>query len=222
MPALLFGSIGTLVESSEIQRSSFNTAFERHGLDWHWDREDYLQMLESSGGRQRIADFAAARGDDIDPATVHATKSEVFREKLIEDGTSPRPGVIETIKAAHGRGVTVGLVTTTSTDNVEAVLRALSPSLSATDFAVIVDVATAAAPKPDPAAYLHALTALDEKPDRAIAIEDNIGGISSATAAGLRVIAFPNANTTGHDFSAATERVERLDDGALLSDLTRS
>ena len=39
--ALLFGSIGTLIESSDIQRNSFNQAFNEAGLDWYWDEQDY-------------------------------------------------------------------------------------------------------------------------------------------------------------------------------------
>ena len=39
--ALLFGSIGTLIESSNIQRNSFNEAFKEAGLDWYWDEQDY-------------------------------------------------------------------------------------------------------------------------------------------------------------------------------------
>ena len=39
--ALLFGSIGTLIESSDIQRNSFNEAFKEAGLDWYWDEQDY-------------------------------------------------------------------------------------------------------------------------------------------------------------------------------------
>jgi len=36
--ALLFGSIGSIVETSEIQRKSFNKAFKQYGLDWNWDQ----------------------------------------------------------------------------------------------------------------------------------------------------------------------------------------
>ena len=34
--AILFGSIGTIVETSELQRKSFNQAFSEAGLDWNW------------------------------------------------------------------------------------------------------------------------------------------------------------------------------------------
>ncbi|MEJ8282057.1 HAD family hydrolase [Pseudonocardia spirodelae] len=221
MPAILFGSISTLADTSELQREAFNTAFEKHGLDWHWDRDDYLAMLGSNGGADRIAEHAASTGETVDAAAVHATKSEVFRERLRADGVRPRPGVVETIRAAHGRGVTVGLVTTTSRDNVDAVIDALGPDLGRTDFALLIDRAIVARPKPDPAAYTHAVAALGESTDTVVAIEDNVGGVASASAAGVPVVAFPNANTAGHDFSAATERVEALDDGALLARVTR-
>ena len=46
MKALLFGSIGTLIETSNIQRESFNQAFKEIGLDWHWDQERYKQLLK--------------------------------------------------------------------------------------------------------------------------------------------------------------------------------
>ena len=37
MKALFFGSIGTIVETSEIQRQSFNLAFKEAGLNWYWN-----------------------------------------------------------------------------------------------------------------------------------------------------------------------------------------
>ena len=48
MKAILFGSIGTLIETSNIQRESFNQAFKEIGLDWYWDQESYKQLLKKS------------------------------------------------------------------------------------------------------------------------------------------------------------------------------
>jgi len=56
--AILFGSIGTLIETSDFQRESFNEAFKEAGLDWYWDQEDYRLLLKQSGGTKRIEDFA--------------------------------------------------------------------------------------------------------------------------------------------------------------------
>ncbi|GAA4544890.1 HAD-IA family hydrolase [Pseudonocardia xishanensis] len=214
MPAVLFGSISTLADTSELQRDAFNRAFAQHGLDWSWSRDEYATLLESSGGRQRIADQAERAGVEVDADAVHRTKSELFQQTLATAALTPRPGVVETVEAARSAGVRVGLVTTTSPENVEALLTGLK--LDRENFDLVVDNTTVDEVKPDPAAYRHALSVLGEEPGACVAIEDNRGGVESATAAGLACIAFPNANTEGHDFPAATGRVDRLDAGDLV------
>ena len=74
MTALLFGSISSVADSSELQREAFNEAFAEHGLDWNWDRDDYRSRLGKAGGEARVADEAKARGEDVDAAAVHATR----------------------------------------------------------------------------------------------------------------------------------------------------
>jgi HAD superfamily hydrolase (TIGR01509 family) len=211
MSALLLGSISTVADTSELQRQAFNEAFAAHGLDWRWDRDDYRAMLTGNGGQARIAEYARSRGQAVDAEAVHATKSKIFRESLATAGLAPRPGVADTIKSAKEHGWRVGLVTTTSRDNVTALLDRLHPQLSDRDFDVIVDAASVESPKPDPAAYRFALQALTEAPGDCVAVEDNVGGVQSAVAAGVPCVAFPNENTAQHDFPGAAEQVGRLD-----------
>jgi beta-phosphoglucomutase-like phosphatase (HAD superfamily) len=45
--------------------------------------------------------------------------------------------------------------------------------------------------KPDRAAYAFALENLHEAPGDCIAVEDNIGGVQAAVAAGVACVAFP-------------------------------
>ena len=104
MTALLLGSISAVADTSEIQREAFNRAFAEHGLDWRWDREDYQRMLSGNGGRDRVADYAAEQGEEVDADAVHATKSRLFQESLGE-GVSARSGVAETVAAARSSGV---------------------------------------------------------------------------------------------------------------------
>jgi HAD superfamily hydrolase (TIGR01509 family) len=214
LSAVLFGSISTLADTSELQRDAFNRAFEASGLDWHWDRNVYLSMLQSSGGTQRIADYAAARGEIVDAEAMHAMKSKIFQQRLSSSKVTPRPGVVETVTAAKKAGMKTGLVTTTSRANIFALLDALGPDLQAADFDVVVDVDSVERPKPDGAAYSFALTQLGENAGHAVAIEDNLGGVDAAKAAGVACVAFPNQNTSGHDFAAADLQVDhlRLDD----------
>lgn len=216
MTALLFGSISTLADTSELQREAFNAAFAEHGLDWHWDHDEYVDLLQSSGGADRIVAYAAQRGDDVDAAAIHATKSRLFQERLVSGGASPRPGVVESIEAARAQGVLVALVTTTEKANVTALLAALSPQVRPESFDLIVDTSSVSAPKPDPAAYTYAVETLGQQAGDCIAVEDNEGGVASAVDAGVTVVAFPNVNTSGHQFASAARRIDTVD----LTELT--
>lgn len=210
MSAVLFGSISTLADTSELQREAFNQAFSQHGLDWSWSREDYVALLEQSGGAQRIADFAASRGEDVDAAAVHATKSELFQAAVSTSPPPARDGVVNTIRAAKSEGMSVALVTTTSPGNVTALLAALA-DVQPSDFDLVVDTTSVDQPQPDKAAYAYAVDRLGEQAKHCVAIEDNLGGVTSAQAAGLACVAFPNRNTAGHDFAGADDRVDALD-----------
>ncbi len=210
MPAILFGSIGTLADTSELQRESFNRAFAAHGLDWRWEREEYIELLQGSGGAGRIRDVAARRGEEVDADAVHATKSQLFQEALASADVQPRPGVVDTLRDAREAGFGVALVTTTSTENVDALLGALAPEVGRDAFDLVLDVTDVDAPKPDPAAYRLARERLGEAADAVVAVEDNVGGARAADADGIACVAFPTANTASHDFAAATRQVDHL------------
>lgn len=218
MSALLFGSISTLADTSELQRQSFNEAFAAHDLDWRWDTEDYREMLRGNGGADRIAEYAHLRGQDVDAAAVHATKSELFQQKARQGGLTARPGVVESLRSAKQAGAKVALVTTTSPANVAALLQGVD-GLQPEDFDLLVDNSVVAESKPDPAAYAYALRTLGEDAADAVAVEDNVGGVQSAAAAGISCLAFPNTNTAGHDFSAATRVIDHLDPAELPAGL---
>ena len=210
--AIFFGSISTLADTSELQRRAFNEAFGAHGLDWEWSRDDYISMLDSNGGAQRIADYATQQGeDDVDAPAIHTTKSEIFRELLGTQNVSARPGVAATIERAKEEGHQVGLVTTTSPENVAALLDALKGQIDAGAFDIVVDKTAVEDPKPSPSSYLYALSELGFDAADAVAIEDNVGGVAAAVEAGIACVAFPNENTAACDFREATETVESID-----------
>lgn len=211
MTTILFGSIGTLADTSELQRQAFNDAFSAHGLDWHWEREEYRTLLRDSGGQQRIAARAASTGQTVDAAAVHRTKSELFQRRMAAAQLTPRPGVVDTIRAARSAGQRVALVTTTSPDNVATLLQALAPAVRAEDFDLVVDATQVTRSKPSPDAYAYAVASLGVSPHDCVAVEDSTDGVRSAAAAGVPCVAFPGENTVDHDFQTAAIVVDRLD-----------
>lgn len=210
MPAILFGSISTIADTSELQRGSFNKAFAAHDLGWSWSRADYLPMLTTSGGRARIASYAHSRGEHVDAQAVHATETEMFANDVAAAQITPRPDVAATITTAHAHGIKVALVTTTSARNINALLDALHPYITPAMFDLIVDGSDVQHRKPAGDAYRYALLYLREKATNCVAIEDNIDGVTSAHAARLTCVAFPNHNTARHDFPHAQHHTDHL------------
>ncbi|NIN34967.1 MAG: HAD hydrolase-like protein, partial [Gammaproteobacteria bacterium] len=54
LKAIIFDMDGTLADTEEIHRQAFNQAFSEFELGWHWSKQDYIQQLHVSGGKERI------------------------------------------------------------------------------------------------------------------------------------------------------------------------
>jgi HAD superfamily hydrolase (TIGR01509 family) len=198
LQAILLGSIGTLGETSDLQRRAFNAAFAEAGLDWEWSRKEYRALLARPGGRRRIADYARARGETVDADRLHRRKTEILHQFLDKVAVPPRRGLRRLMDAAAQAGLRLGLVSTTSRQTVERMLAATG--LDAAAFAFIGDATTVDATKPAPAIYEAALNALAIPASDALAIEDSPESAEAAIAAGIRCIAFPGAAHVGRDF----------------------
>ena len=83
--ALLFGSIGTLIESSNIQRNSFNEAFKEAGLDWYWDEQDYRILLKKSGGTKRVEDFAEKNNINVNASQIRDRNCLLYTSDAADD-----------------------------------------------------------------------------------------------------------------------------------------
>ncbi|MEO0863930.1 MAG: HAD-IA family hydrolase [Pseudomonadota bacterium] len=204
--ALFLGAIGVLAETSELQRQAFNTAFEDHGVGWHWDRETYLTLLEVPGARARMRYFAMAQGSVVDVEALYQSKVVAF-EQALSAGIDLRPGLQQMIETARTRGMKLGLVTTTDPRQVDAVLQSLNGQINRDTFDVVVDRTCVAHGKPAPDAYRYALDRLGVAPGSAVAIEDTPESAAAAVAAGIRTLAYPGVAAEGRDFGAAVAHI---------------
>ena len=211
--AVLFGAIGTIAETSELQRQAFNRAFEEAGLDWSWEREEYRDMLETPGGERRIEDYNRARGAKVDAGAIHGRKTVLFQESL-DSGIPARAGVAETIAALRDAGVKVAFCTTTDEANVAAILRSVN-GLEREHFDFIGHRGLVSKPKPDAEIFERALSELGVAAPDAVAIEDSPEGALAASSAGLRVVAFPGAMHVHRSFDTAELAVDTMTPQAL-------
>lgn len=209
MKAVFFGSIGSVVETSELQRQAFNAAFQDHGLDWFWSQNRYRDALTSSGGRARIAAFAQANGLDVDASAIHQTKVKMFHEMLKQERMATRPGVAAVIAEAKAHGLTLGFISTTDRRSIDLALTS-APDIGNEPFDLVTSADLGLAQKPNPDVYRYALGALNLDASDVIAIEDNAPGVNAAHAAGIPVVAFPGENTQDQDYAKAS-RIATVD-----------
>ena len=79
MKALFFGSIGTIVETSEIQRQSFNLAFKDARLNWYWNIATYCDLLREPGEKKRIRNYSNNSLDENIVDLIHSKKKSTLK-----------------------------------------------------------------------------------------------------------------------------------------------
>jgi beta-phosphoglucomutase-like phosphatase (HAD superfamily) len=212
LQALIFDVDGTLADTErDGHRVAFNLAFAEHGLDWDWDEELYGELLTVTGGKERIRYFVEHHAADVAQrpdfnalvATLHATKTEHY-VRLVASGQLPlRPGIARLIDDARASGLRLAIATTTTPENVEALLGATLAPDAMTWFEVIGAGDVVPAKKPAPDIYHWVLERLGLAPDACLALEDSENGLAASLGAGIPTLITENAYTRGQNFSGA-------------------
>ena len=209
--AVIFGSIGTLVETSDIQRQSFNQAFKTLGIDWYWDKDNYKKLLKKSGGANRVNYFSNLNKKFVDSKKVREIKTLIFNNYLKNNFINPRDGVLEVIEYAKFNNIKIGLASTTSIENIDAIFKTLNKKIEKKDFDFIGNNELIKKVKPEPDIYIKALNDLGVNRDECIAIEDSLDSALSALRAKVEYIAFPGLFHVDDDFSYCKKCLNKLD-----------
>jgi len=213
---IIFDVDGTLAETErDGHRLAFNQAFSEAGLPWQWPAEFYGQLLEVSGGKERLIAYVCQSHPQFEPpaelevwaAQLHRQKTKYYRQLLLEGSIPLRPGVQRLVEEARGEDVRLAIATTSALPNVMTLLeKFFHPST----FELIAagDIVTQKKPAPD--IYHYVLEQMNLSPKECIVIEDSPAGVQSATQAGLPTLVTQHEYTQDRDFPGAI---------AVLSDL---
>lgn len=212
--AIIFGGIGALVETSELQRLAFNDAFTSAHIDYQWAEASYRDSLNDSGGAKRLATIKLSDGsrlstDKIDE--IHRRKGEYFTSRLANAKLPLRAGIAELLKQAQSQGIVLAWATTTSRANIEAVIKATGGALREDMFAFLGNDTLVTHQKPDPEIYISCLKAINLTSSQVLAIEDSPTGVVSAKAANIRTVAFPGNYHLDENFSMADQVVHNVE-----------
>ena len=196
--ALLFGSIGVLTETSELQRRAYNMALKLNDIKYIWNIGTYCELLKEPGGKKRLSLFGGKILSDEQIEKIHIDKQQIF-EDLVKDGIEPRPGCLQTLKKCKELGIKVGFVTTTTPKTINIIKEGLSNFLDFEDFDLITSNQKVTFDKPNPEVYKYALKELGISANDAVAIEDTTVNQSCAVESGIECHLFPGEYATiGH------------------------
>lgn len=218
--AIIFDVDGTLADTEDGHRLSFNKAFADAGLDWNWDVALYDKLLKVTGGKERIKYFVSdfltgfSKPDDFDGfvKNLHAIKTQHYTNMIGEGNVPLRPGIKQLIHDAHAAGITLAIATTTTPENVSALLEVGLGKNWADLFAANGCGDIVPHKKPAPDIYFWVLEKLGLKASDCIAIEDSENGLRASQAAGIKTFVTTNHYTRNHNFAGAAAVFDDLSD----------
>jgi HAD superfamily hydrolase (TIGR01509 family) len=220
LEALVFDVDGTLADTErDGHRPAFNRAFADAGLDWEWTVELYGELLRVTGGKERIRHYldhynkGFERPSELDAfiADLHRAKTNHYTAMMQEGRIPLRPGVLRLIQEARESGLRLAIATTTTPENVTALIGSTMPAGALEWFEVIGagDVVPSKKPAPDIYTWVCGKMALD--PRNAVAFEDSAHGVTSAADAGFKaIVVTTNSYTATQDFNRASIVLDSL------------
>ena len=182
----MFDLDGVVVDTEQVWDDVREQLVHERGGRWHEDAQAAMMGMSSPEWSRYMHDDLglAEPPEEINDEVVRRMLARYREELPLIDGAT------EAVRrlAAEFR---LGVASSSNRPLIEAVLeRAGIAEL----FAAVVSSEEVPRGKPAPDVYLEAARRLGVAPDRCAAIEDSSNGIRSAHAAGMRVVAVPNAH----------------------------
>lgn len=192
LKAVLFGSMTTLVETSELERQAFNLAFAEHALDLEWNAIEFRRLMQTHG--RQICLETVFGPEKVELAEgLHRSKAEFFKDLLDHEDVRLRREVGQAIAFLRSKGVSMGLVSGAARQTVNRVRSAALGIYASSTFQVVTSQELGLPAKPHPALYEFALKELGVTADACLAIEAGEDGAAAAASAGLPLIVFPES-----------------------------
>lgn len=215
MNALLFDFDGLIIDTETAVFGAWCDAFREHGVELKL--ENWIACVGTHGGPFDVyAHLDQLTGKSSDRAALRALMDG--RKRAATESLPLLPGVRERIAEAKSLGWKLAVASSSKRAWVES--RLTRHGLLG-DFDTICTREDVAKVKPEPDLYLEAARRLGVTPSACVVFEDSLNGVIAGKAAGMYVVAVPNAVTGILDFTPADLRVKSLSEVPLREILAR-
>ena len=176
---------GVLVDSEQVWDAARRELVDERGGVWRDDATRAMMGMSSLEWSRYMHDEL---GVDLEPAAISAAVVEKL-EQLYRRELPLLPGAREAVRALATRWP-LGLASSSNREIIDLVLELAG---LADAFTATVSSEEVPRGKPAPDVYLEAARRLEVAPGDCAAVEDSTNGLRAAAAAGMTVIALPNA-----------------------------
>jgi HAD superfamily hydrolase (TIGR01509 family) len=182
--AVVFDLDGVLIQSEEVWDEVREQYVRGRGGRYDTEIQRAMMGMSSTEWSRYLHDAA---GVPDEPAAINDQVAHLMLARY-HDHLPLIPGARDAVTRL-ARDFTLGLASSSNRPIIDGVLEAAGLTRC---FAATVSSEEVAHGKPAPDVYLEAARRLGIAPERCAAVEDSHGGIRSARAAGMRVLAIPN------------------------------
>ena len=188
----VFWDVDGTIADTELcgHRVAFNLAFKDFGLDWFWNENKYLELLQISGGFNRIKHFRDEIHSDLTTeycSRLQSRKRFYYKELIHSGKIKIRKGVLRLIEELARNNIEQFIVTTSGKESLDPFLHS-SLHTHLKFFNQIITYEDVSKHKPFPDAYNLAIKLSSKSNSNCIVIEDSSIGVESAKAANLRCL----------------------------------
>jgi tRNA threonylcarbamoyl adenosine modification protein YeaZ len=180
--AVIWDMDGTIVNTAAQHFKAWQTVFTSRGVAF--SRADFRKGFGLRND-DIIREVLGPESSPEDTVSISREKTNIFRESVRREGIGPMPGAIELLSALHERDIPMAVASSAPRQNTEAFLKMLGIE---SFFKAIVSGEEVVKGKPDPQIFLLAAEKLNAEPHCCAVIEDAVGGVSAARAAGMRSV----------------------------------
>ncbi|HHY64374.1 MAG TPA: HAD family phosphatase [Clostridiaceae bacterium] len=182
---------------------------------------DVLRDVGVTAQESEVYDFIGVRNEEMwetmkkrhgieEPTEKLLAMQKAYKhERFFNNKLTPIDGVLDLLRAAKRKGLSIALATSSPRYFAKYILKAIKAAVFFDDLVTSDEVSRG---KPEPEVFLKAADAVGVLPEECLVIEDAYYGVLAAKRAGMKCIGFKNPNSGNQDLSMADYVVTSLRD----------
>lgn len=182
--AVVFDMDGVLIDTEKIYRQCWKKNGVSIGIPED-EMEVWCNWIAGGNKESNARLFKSIRGEDFDYLAFRQRTMDLFDEHVARYGIDIKPNVEDTLKFLKEKGIKIAVATSTGRARAQ---RRLESVHIAGYFDEMVCGDEIVHGKPEPDIYDKACEKLGIEPEMAVAVEDSMNGVVSASCAGLYTV----------------------------------